>query len=91
MHDPAHHEGGPAGMEAARLAALRGHRVILAEASDRLGGKLVYASRTYAPNADVLRWLTTQIDKLGVESSCAGHRAIQQLPALCPASATAMV
>lgn len=59
--------GGPAGMEAARLAALRGHRVILAEASDRLGGKLVYASRTYAPNADVLRWLTTQIDKLGVE------------------------
>ena len=59
--------GGPAGLEAARLAALRGHRVILAEASDRLGGKLVYAAQTYAPNADVLRWLTGQVAKLGVD------------------------
>lgn len=54
-------------MEAARLAALRGHDVILAEASSRLGGKLVYAARTYAPNADVLRWLQGQIVKLGVD------------------------
>ncbi|NKF33293.1 FAD-dependent oxidoreductase, partial [Pseudomonas sp. BGM005] len=30
--------GGPAGLEAARVAAERSHRVILAEASDRLGG-----------------------------------------------------
>jgi 2,4-dienoyl-CoA reductase-like NADH-dependent reductase (Old Yellow Enzyme family)/thioredoxin reductase len=59
--------GGPAGMEAARLAALRGHDVILAEASSRLGGKLVYAAQTYAPNADVLRWLRGQIVKLGVD------------------------
>ena len=33
--------GGPAGMEAARTSALRGHDVTLWEASDRLGGKLV--------------------------------------------------
>ena len=59
--------GGPAGMEAARLAVLRGHDVTLAEASSRLGGKLVYAARTYAPNADVLRWLEGQIVKLGVD------------------------
>ena len=59
--------GGPAGMEAARLAALRGHTVILAEASSRLGGKLVYAAKTYAPNADVLRWLEGQIAKLDID------------------------
>ncbi|MCL4233720.1 MAG: FAD-dependent oxidoreductase [Deltaproteobacteria bacterium] len=32
--------GGPAGCEAARVAALRGHRVTLFEKSDRLGGAL---------------------------------------------------
>lgn len=37
--------GGPAGMEAALAAAMRGHRVILFEASDRLGGKLACEER----------------------------------------------
>lgn len=32
--------GGPAGMEAARVSALRGHSVILFEATDRIGGEL---------------------------------------------------
>ena len=32
--------GGPAGMEAARIAAMRGHKVILCEKEDRLGGCL---------------------------------------------------
>jgi 2,4-dienoyl-CoA reductase-like NADH-dependent reductase (Old Yellow Enzyme family) len=59
--------GGPAGMEAARVAAMRGHRVVLAEASGELGGRLRFASRTYEPNGDVLRWLRTQIGKAGVE------------------------
>lgn len=35
---------GPAGMEAARLAALRGHRVLIYEKGDRLGGQLIPAS-----------------------------------------------
>jgi NADPH-dependent 2,4-dienoyl-CoA reductase/sulfur reductase-like enzyme len=37
--------GGPAGLEAARVAAARGHAVILAEAKDRLGGRLDLARR----------------------------------------------
>ncbi len=36
--------GGPAGMEAARLAAARGHRVTLWEKGERLGGNLSYAA-----------------------------------------------
>lgn len=47
---------GPAGMEAARVATLRGHKVVLFEKNKWLGGELVPAS-----GADIkykLRWLT---------------------------------
>ena len=37
--------GGPAGMEAARVAASRGHDVVLLEASDHLGGQVAAARR----------------------------------------------
>jgi 2,4-dienoyl-CoA reductase-like NADH-dependent reductase (Old Yellow Enzyme family) len=36
--------GGPAGMEAARVAALRGHEVILYEKNEKLGGQLLLAA-----------------------------------------------
>jgi 2,4-dienoyl-CoA reductase (NADPH2) len=58
--------GGPAGLEAARLLALRWHDVTLVEASDRLGGKLALAARTYEPNARLLAWLEGQVRKAGV-------------------------
>lgn len=37
--------GGPAGLEAARVSAERGHRVTLLEATDRLGGQIQLAAR----------------------------------------------
>lgn len=37
--------GGPAGMEAARVSAERGHEVTLFEASDRLGGQVLLAAK----------------------------------------------
>lgn len=37
--------GGPAGMEAAAIAAARGHRVTLWEAADRVGGALLWNER----------------------------------------------
>src|SRR5690606_27197818 len=37
--------GGPAGMEAARVAAMRGHRVVLCDAAASLGGQLNLAIR----------------------------------------------
>jgi 2,4-dienoyl-CoA reductase-like NADH-dependent reductase (Old Yellow Enzyme family) len=61
--------GGPAGMEAARIAALRGHHVILAEAGAGLGGSLLAARR--APRlhtiGDIVDWLEREILKVGVE------------------------
>ncbi|MFC1904716.1 FAD-dependent oxidoreductase [Chloroflexota bacterium] len=61
--------GGPAGMEAARVAALRGHQVTLCEKEGRLGGNLIAAS--VAPYKDDIAYLTRtlvkQVEKAGVD------------------------
>ena len=60
--------GGPAGMEAARVAALRGHKVTLWEKEARLGGQLNQA--VMPPHKHRIGPLTnyfqTQLKKLGV-------------------------
>ena len=63
--------GGPAGMEAARIAALRGHEVMLYEKEHKLSGVLPLA--TVIKGADpedlpaLIRYLKTQIKKMGVK------------------------
>jgi len=60
--------GGPAGLEAARVATLRGHHVTLWERNDKLGGNLLPAS-VPAFKQDVrnlIDYFTTQILKLKV-------------------------
>jgi len=61
--------GGPAGMEAARVSALRGHKVVLYEESDRLGGQLNLA--VVPPHKEEMKsvtaYLGSQIRKLGVK------------------------
>jgi 2,4-dienoyl-CoA reductase (NADPH2) len=59
--------GGPAGMEAARIAALRGHRVTLCEKQGRLGGTLHLSSLVYAANAKLVEYLETQVRKLPID------------------------
>ncbi|HSW19637.1 MAG TPA: FAD-dependent oxidoreductase [Ramlibacter sp.] len=59
--------GGPAGMEAARVAALRGHRVTLVERSDRLGGTLFFAALAYPENGKLLDYLVEQVKQLPIE------------------------
>ncbi|MFC2004771.1 FAD-dependent oxidoreductase [Chloroflexota bacterium] len=61
--------GGPGGMEAARVAALRGHNVTLWEKSDKLGGNLVPASVPdfKSDYAAFKHYLSSQIRKLGVD------------------------
>ncbi len=62
--------GGPAGLEAARTAALRGHRVRLFEAAERLGGQVLTAARARgrAELAEVVGWLSRELDHARVDT-----------------------
>lgn len=53
--------GGPAGLEAARVAAQRGHRVTLFERSGQLGGALRWAAVLHPENQPFLRYLRNEI------------------------------
>jgi mycofactocin system FadH/OYE family oxidoreductase 1 len=55
--------GGPAGLETARVAALRGHHVTLHEATDVLGGMAAAAG----PNGPLVDWLAAECTRLDVE------------------------
>ena len=61
--------GGPGGMEAARVAAERGHEVTLIEKADELGGQITLAAK--APQRDqiagITRWYALELDRLGVD------------------------
>lgn len=61
--------GGAAGLETARVAALRGHRVSLYEKADELGGQLNIAAKApgRADFAEVVRYYTYQMKALDVE------------------------
>lgn len=61
--------GGPGGLESARISALRGHDVVLLEASDRLGGQVSLAARgmTRRQIRGVTDWLAQEVMELGVD------------------------
>ena len=61
--------GGPAGMEAARLAALHGHTVVLMEAQPTLGGTINLARRApkLAAIGDITYWQEQELYHLGVD------------------------
>ncbi len=61
--------GGPAGLEAARVSAIRGHKVVLLEAASQLGGQLQMAQRA-SWRRDVIGivdWRKSEIERLGVK------------------------
>ncbi|WP_420638212.1 FAD-dependent oxidoreductase [Candidatus Poriferisocius sp.] len=60
--------GGPAGLEAARAAALRGHEVVLHEMTGALGGQVRMAA-SVPPRSDlgaITAFLADELDRLGV-------------------------
>jgi 2,4-dienoyl-CoA reductase (NADPH2) len=63
--------GGPSGMEAARVAALRGHKVVLYEKEHRLGGLLPMAALVKGVEIEdipaIISYYRIQLKKLGVE------------------------
>jgi 2,4-dienoyl-CoA reductase (NADPH2) len=59
--------GGPGGMEAARVAAGRGHRVTLLERTGHLGGSMVRAAHVHPENRPFLDWLRTELAGLPVD------------------------
>ena len=61
--------GGPAGMEAARVAALRGHEVILFDKGTSLGGQLLIASLPPYKGvlAELVNYFRTQLHRLGIK------------------------
>ncbi len=76
--------GGPAGMEAARVAALRGHDVTLFEKSTQLGGTLRFASVVYEPNERLLLWLEEQVGQAGVDLRLGTEATPDLIQALAP-------
>lgn len=79
--------GGVAGMEAARVAAARGHRVVLFERDERLGGQVLLAARApkraeYIGNA---RWLERQVERqAGIEVRLGRAATVEDVLALQP-------
>lgn len=70
--------GGPAGLEAARAAALRGHRVHLFERSPRLGGQLAWRSKSGAALAtweSLAAHLAGRVEALAESGALTLHRA----------------
>jgi 2,4-dienoyl-CoA reductase-like NADH-dependent reductase (Old Yellow Enzyme family) len=60
---------GPAGLEAARVAAERGHMVTILEATDKPGGQVLLAAR-HARRRDligIIDWRMQELERLGAE------------------------
>jgi len=58
---------GPAGMEASRVAAMRGHKVTLCEKEKTLGGLMVFGGVLNENITAFLKWMKRQIKNLSIE------------------------
>lgn len=78
--------GGPAGMEAARVLATRGHRVTLFEAQAELGGQIRLAANIpwRWDLVGIADWLIGELEHLGVEVRCNHYAEADDIHALNP-------
>jgi NADPH-dependent 2,4-dienoyl-CoA reductase/sulfur reductase-like enzyme len=78
--------GGPAGMEAARVATLRGHRVTLLERSAQLGGAIRIATRApgWEAYTNAIDWLERQLSRLPITILREYEATAENIQALAP-------
>jgi len=78
--------GGPAGMQAALVAAQRGHKVILIEKSDHLGGHVALQAKLpgLEDRSDIVRWLTLQLQNNKVDIRLDTAATPQSIAAIAP-------
>ncbi len=78
--------GGLAGLEASRVAALRGHRVMLLERGPALGGQALLAARLpgRAEFGEMTRWLVRQVEGLPIEVRLGAEATVEMVRALAP-------
>ncbi|WP_445168455.1 oxidoreductase [Mycolicibacterium sp. Dal123E01] len=76
--------GGPGGLEAARVAAERGHQVRLFERTAHLGGALVWASIVHPENEPFLRYLRNEISDSAVTVELTHQLDADEIAALNP-------
>jgi thioredoxin reductase len=78
--------GGPAGLETARIAAERGHQVVLLEKDTSLGGQIRLASQ--APGrqefGEVILYLSRQVEKAGVDTRLGVEGNVEKILGLTP-------
>jgi 2,4-dienoyl-CoA reductase-like NADH-dependent reductase (Old Yellow Enzyme family) len=78
--------GGPAGLEVARVAAVRGHAVTLLDRADRLGGTVRVAEKTpgRAELGRSVDWLAAEVQRLGVTVKTAIEATADDVAATAP-------
>ncbi|MBA4097397.1 MAG: N-methylproline demethylase [Rhodospirillum sp.] len=60
---------GPAGLEAARVSAVRGHKVVLFEAADKPGGQVLLAAKLQRRReiVGIVEWLAAEVHLLDID------------------------
>jgi len=78
--------GGPTGLEAARVAAERGHEVVLFEKKNHLGGQVALATKLPArPHIGLhINWLKKELTRLGVTSRVGEEVKMEMIMNECP-------
>jgi 2,4-dienoyl-CoA reductase-like NADH-dependent reductase (Old Yellow Enzyme family) len=75
---------GPAGMETARIASERGHRVTLLEAAHRLGGTAWFSQLTTPANGPLVEWQARELSRLGVSVRIGATATADEIVRLAP-------
>lgn len=78
--------GGPAGLEAARVSAERGHNVSLYEAADQLGGQIrIGATGSWRRDlSGIVEWRVSELERLGVSIHTSSYMDSPDIAALEP-------